>query len=211
MRFRSVSRLTLCLAVVALIAAAMPSPTSAQCLPDCFGDSFGAPQNAVVSVGPGSGCKMQVTYSTRIACGTWHDLYIEYVQSIPTPPSSLCKGYFAMDAKDLLALVTIEMIKDNPMSFPQTFPGCTTNWRVVKGNCWFSATDPMTGRHSASYCDGNVCCLEAVKLCLDECGNETCFDVMGGALPPGTCDSQGPEPGMCSTACGDVDWDADGC
>ena len=210
MRFRSLSPLALCPALVCLALLAAPAPSQAQgCLPDCFGDAFGPLQNTVLTLGPG--CQVQVTYSTRLACGTWHDLYIEYIQSVPTPPSSLCQGYFAMDSKDLLGLVTLEMFKDNPMGFPQTVPGCTTNWRVVKGTCWFTATDPMTGRHSASYCDGSVCCLEAVELCQDECGNETCFDIKGGTIPPSACENQGPEPGLCTVACGDVDWDTDGC
>ena len=84
-------------------------------------------------------------------------------------------------------------------------PGCTTDWRVIKGSCWFRAFDSDTGRYSSSYC-GEACCLEPFEVCFDEDGDVTCFEPQSSYPPGGLCQPSHCEPGACEPACGNPSW-----
>lgn len=183
------------------------------CKPDCPDTDFGPLQNYTITL-PGN-CQIEVTYATRLACDTWQDLYIEFVKTVPMPPSPACQVYWSMSAKDLLWMVTQKMAEANPMGFTTPSPGCTTDWRVIKGSCWFQAFDPATGRYSSSYCEEleeSVCCLEPYEVCFDEFGNTTCFEPQSAYPANGVCDPNLQEPGPCEPACGNPSWaTADSC
>lgn len=199
-----------CLAAL-ILALTVTLPTAAQldpCEPDCPQTPFGPLQNHTITL-PGN-CQIEVTYATRIACGIWQDLYIEFVKTVPTPPSPACQVYWNMSAKDLLWIVTQQMADDNPMGFTQPTPGCATDWRVIKGSCWFRAFDPVNGRYTSSYCEESSCCLEPFQVCFDDGGNVTCFEPQSAYPPGGLCHPTHPEPGLCEPACGDPSWSQGG-
>lgn len=175
------------------------------CEPDFPETPFGPLQNHTITL-PGN-CQIQVTYATRLAGGTFQDLYIEFIQTVPTPPSPACQMYWNMSAKDLLWIVTQEMADDNPMGFTKPAPGCAVDWRVIKGACWFRAFDLSNGRYSSSYCEESVCCLEAYEVCFDDCGAVTSFDPQSIYPPGGVCQAGQTEPGACEPTCGNPSWD----
>ena len=182
-------------------------PLAAQCLPDCPETDFDPLQNYTITL-PGD-CQIRVTYAKRKACGIWQDLYIEHISTVPSPPSPACQAYWSMSAGDLLWLVTEQMAQDNPMGFTKPMPGCTTDWRVIKGECWFQRFDPLPERYSSSYCNAETCCLEAYEVCFDDCGNVSCFE------PQSTYPASGElcytdHHGDCTAACGNPSWSKGG-
>ena len=177
------------------------------CEPDCPQTPFGPLQNHTITL-PGN-CQIQVTYASRLACGVFQDLYIEFIQTVPSPPSPACQMYFDQSAQDLLWMVTQEMVDDNPMGFARPMPGCASDWRVAHGTCWFRSFDPTNERYSGSYCETNTCCLERFEVCFDDCGDVTCFEPQSFTQPM-FCDPSNPE-GPCEPACGDPSWAGGSC
>ena len=182
----------------AVSASAQPGP----CEPDCPQTPFGPLQTPHVITLPGN-CQIEVTYATRLACGIWQDLYIDSVRMVPTPPGPGCQSYLNMNSKDLLWTVTRQMAEENPMNFTKPIPGCATDWRVVKGSCWFRPTDPAQS-YSSSCSSESICCLEPYEVCFDDCGDVTCFEAQSpysvGLIE---CGSSYPGLGFCEPACGD--------
>lgn len=186
--------------------------TSAQelaCNPDCPETPFPPPTANVTITLPG-GCVVKVYYSTRFACNTWHDLYIDRIETV-NANDAFCTSYFTTSSTWLImSQVTQLMLQLNPMGFPPLNNGdpCETNWRVVKGACWQkiyfdygTAVSPYLLRFMQP-CPGDVCCLDEYQVCIVD-GVRIANIIPGGTQ--GTC-LPNPKfvPGGqgCQTVCG---------
>lgn len=158
------------------------------CLPDCMSNKFSKPKFVTVTLP--NGCMVKVKYSTRTACGVWHDLGIEYIE----PLNSDCDP---LTIKQMLDLATKEMLKQNPMDFPEPDSGsCTTSWRVVNGACWKDSIS-CDGDTIIAACEVTACCLGAYEICKDSVGNVTVTKL--GSSQSGECDSSA---WWCQPVCG---------
>jgi len=138
------------------------SYASEPCLPDCFNDPFGPAQTRLITIGC---CLINVTYSTRIACNTWYDVYVSNIEYCDIY-SSGCGGLVNLPPRILLERVAEQLLINNPMNFPpECTDRCNTNWRVSAGVCY--TVCPYGNLHP---CDCNICCLTAYRVCTDNCG-----------------------------------------
>lgn len=104
------------------------------CLPDCFSDTWGPDNQTLIIIGT---CQIVVTWNTRLACGTRHDVQIKQLQT-----SGNCGP--GPDYSTLIAQVTEQLLIMNPMGFPPNILGqpCEDNWRVTQGACWYGEIIP---------------------------------------------------------------------
>ncbi len=205
-------RKTPILLVALLGALCLGSPALAQdqpCKPDCPGSNWVLPPSSYVVTLPG-GCKVNVVYTTRLACGVWNDMQILAIDQI-MPFDESCVSYARMESKDFLALITQDVLEANPMGFPPAPPvppatrNCSSNWRVVAGSCWMKAMhyeDPHTMEPLPLWqpCHGEECCLKYYRVCVDPCGNRT-VDQTSSSTPNPSCPIIGSYP--CTPVCGD--------
>lgn len=179
------------------------------CKPDCFdtASDWILPAASHVVTLPG-GCKVNVVYTTRLACGTWHDLQILAIDQI-APFDESCVSYAAMNTKDFLAIITQEMLEANPMGFPPIPPkppaiqNCNTNWRVLQGACWqksmhYEYEPTLEPLPLWQPCAGELCCLKSYRVCVDPCGKRT-MQQTGSETPPHSCPITGSYP--CTPVC----------
>lgn len=159
------------------------------CKPDCQSSQFG-PTQVDTLILPG-GCVVRVFYAVRMACNIWYDLGIVSIEAL-TPGCGL------FTVKQILDFTTLEMLRTNPMGFPDPDSGrCTTQWRVVNGACW---KDSVTFHGDSIYvpCNLVACCLSSYRVCLDSLGNRTSTKLSSGSAKD--CDTTDPH---CTPVCGD--------
>lgn len=180
------------MAGIILLAFGQKATAQTGCLPDCPQDLFGPTQYITMEICPG--VFVDVRYSSRIACNTWYDYYIEDVPShIPGSCIDALGGI-----SGVLEKITEMLIIANPAGFPPLMPNdCEPNWRVMKGSCWqpdvlvpVPITPPPPGQSMSNTpsidlltpCTVIDCCLEMFMVCLDQNGDRivTCT----GYLPP---------------------------
>lgn len=120
-----------------------------------------------MSIGAGS---VAVTYRTRYACGTWHDVYIDWIVVSPA-------GYYApLSRPQFMGDVVRGLLAQNPMAFPPQLPhaGCTDNVRVVKEKCWREDTlvEPDTVSYGSSCYLSTFCCAGRfhIRMASDDTG-----------------------------------------
>ena len=138
----------------------------------------------------------------------WHDLYIARITAANSN-DPICNNYFSTTgAAQIMADVTIQMLKQNPMGFPPSNNGeCESNWRVIKGACWQRLNinwGYVTQPHQAYRlypCLGDICCLDRYKVCL--IGKERVITSLPGGVQ-GTCIPQETQPHSlgCEVVCG---------
>lgn len=177
------------------------------CKPDCPTSDWALPPSQYQVALPG-GCKVTVHYTTRLACGTWHDFQILAIDQV-LPPDESCVSYARMETKDFLALITEKMLAANPMGFPPIPPtppatkNCNSNWRVLQGPCWqksmhYEYEPTMEPLPLWQPCAGSACCLKRYTVCVDGCGNRTA-DVTASSTPPHSCPISNSYP--CTPVC----------
>lgn len=198
----------LVLALLGCLAFGVPALAQDQpCKPDCEDADWALPAQSYVVTLPG-GCKVNVVYTTRFACGRYNDFQILAIDQI-APFDESCVSYARMDTKDFLALITQETLEANPMNFPPPPPkppatqNCATNWRVVAGACWqksmhYEYEPTMEPLPLWQPCHGESCCLKYFRVCVDPCGNRT-VEQTASDTPPTVCPITGGYP--CTPVC----------
>ncbi len=172
------------------------------CYPDYPDDHFGPLQSYTMTL-PG-GCVVQVSYFTRIADnGNLFDVQINRIVRTPAGDPA-CDYLDAMSIAQILELVTVQLLEEDPMGFPPGPDECETNWRVIKGNCWSRLEIPFNPESPSIHyypCEPDMCCLKPYTVCEDACGNRTVHE--GGATPQGDCSAVVPPPygGPCEPVC----------
>jgi hypothetical protein len=181
---------------VGIAQAQTPDPPA--CVPDCPTDLFGPMQSTLLQVGS---CWVTVYWRERLACGIWHDVYIDEFIATPfgcdTPPYDLFQ-------KQVVAALLLA----NPMGFPPDTVGdpCNSNWRVSKGACWLRdwilIPQPEFVAYRPCYFQQEICCLERYQVCLTESGRQVTF--LGGPPAPSCPGVVGPLRGQCFPTCNSV-------
>ncbi|MEY3311649.1 MAG: hypothetical protein ACK5F4_08345 [Ignavibacteria bacterium] len=187
-----------------------PQGVESACNPDCPETPFPPVQHWLpdVLITLPNGCQVFVQYTTRFACNMWHDLYIARITAANSN-DPICNNYFSTTgAAQIMADVTIQMLKQNPMGFPPSNNGeCESNWRVIKGACWQklninwgSVTQPNQA-YRLYPCLGDICCLDRYQVCL--IGQERVITSLPGGVQ-GTCIPQETQPHSlgCEVVCG---------
>jgi hypothetical protein len=180
------------------------------CNPDCPETPFPPVQQWLpdVLITLPNGCQVYVQYTTRFACNMWHDLYIARITAANSN-DPICNSYFSTTgAAQIMADVTLQMLKQNPMGFPPINDGeCESNWRVIKGACWqrLNINWGSVTRPNQAYrlypCLGDICCLDHYQVCL--IGQERVITSLPGGVQ-GTCIPQETQPHSlgCELVCG---------
>lgn len=177
------------------------------CKPDCPGSDWVMPPQSHIVTLPG-GCQVNIVFTTRLACGRWNDVQILAIDQV-APFDESCVSYARMETKDFLALLTQDMLEENPMGFPPPPPvppatkSCTSNWRVIGGACWMKA---MHYEYEPTHeplpvwqpCHGEQCCLKYYEVCVDPCGNRT-VEQTSSSTPVASCPVTGSYP--CTPVC----------
>lgn len=175
-----------------------------ECLPDCFEDHFGPPSYANVYLAACS-CTVTVKYSTRFACGLYHDVYIEAVYSSGCDIWTCVSSGYGNSIKALLDDLTEQLLILNPMGFPPLSSNdpCEDNWRVMHGSCW--AKDVLVGMdhsdHILHACTTNYCCLERFTVCWEN-GARVITQTAYQESPDPTCG--GNANSWCQPVCGSI-------
>lgn len=164
------------------------------CLPDCENDGWQPPlpqlaPEVTVNI---CGFDVKIRYRYRIACGVWHDYYIETVGTGNNDLGHILQNCFGWDMNAMMQAVSEALMIANPASFPPNAEGeCEDMWRVMKGGCmthfYYSSVNPSfpvsppanNGIDPATYsyteyfapCIENDCCLEMYTVCKEVGGN----------------------------------------
>ncbi len=207
---------TLLILIVVSLSLGSPAASQELCLPDCQNSPWGPIQTHVLTL-PG-GCQVEVGYATRLACGLWEDTQIVYVFPLNFEHTS-CTAVTVMEIPDFLALITEQMIEDDPMGFSPPTPtipatgnpatcdptgvqSCEVNFRVINGACWQKLLHHNNEAGDVATwapCETTGCCINSYRVCVDACGNRT-SEQIGAAVPPGACPTEPFYP--CEPACG---------
>ena len=157
---------------------------------------------------------IRITYRTRLACGVFHDVYIESISFVNGVAAAQACGT-TMNVKDMVKGATALLLVNNPMNFPpaDSLEGaCNSNWRVMTGACW-KASFQVTASGMASDgkdkgdivlqalpnlwpCSYSYCCLQMIRVCIIN-GKRVVTEIPGGTN--GECEPN-PLPG-CVPVC----------
>jgi hypothetical protein len=168
------------------------------CVPDCPGSQWGSVPSQVVfpipvdGTIPGytGGCFMTIDYTTRLACGQWHDFQILRMR---IDVSAACgpvftwmvanQGTAALNAwtRNMYNLIDdriaqIEFMKhynSQPSTYQQSVKcgvGSDLEWRASRASCvdWVIECDG-NGHYVVVLlrCPGASCCLQSFSICYD--------------------------------------------
>lgn len=144
------------------------------CLPDCFDDHFITPYeqetfDGILGCDAAGDCEITVTWTYRIACGTWQDIQIMGIET-----SDEC--FDSCDEKDIyqraVALAVERTLALEPDWEPNSFPECSTIWRVAGGSCraeWQYSLIinevVVAVRTRLETCTNSSCCLQPMTVC----------------------------------------------
>jgi len=162
------------------------------CLPDCFNDQW-SPLGSVECTLDSCGMTVRIFWRARKACGTWYDYYLERVEVLGGSLDACLQYYGSM--KDLLQAITVCLLEINPAGFPPDNEGeCRSNWRVMKGPCWYRSGNIL------KPCAYERCCLEWYEVCRVKGGVRVVTKM--GTIDPGVCEVVPVGPGVrCEPVC----------
>ncbi len=146
------------------------SDVQAQCTPDCHGDAWSAPQTQTLTLDPCpyTGCVVDVTYVTRLACGYFRDIQIteiKFEQSCNCTNEKLVQATFK-------ALITGP---NPPWPLPEAGT-CDEQFRISIASCFSEFTYTIGGPEGKTFtflvpCLGEACCYTGVLICVSTGGS----------------------------------------
>lgn len=153
-------------------------PGTEPCLPDCFNDEFEVEKNIKIAIAGCPDCYMNISYSSRRACGIWQDIQITGIEVFNTNSSVNCSS--CTTDEDIYQQAVAAIIVKNDMGFEPTWldiinegaDPCSTVWRVSKASCWatwqhteFSPEHGVQRTITIYKTCNSDCCLRKLKVC----------------------------------------------
>ncbi len=138
------------------------------CKPDCPASDWSFPRVHLLTTSYGN---FKVQYRQRFACGQTYDVHLDWVIPVGSPATDPMAAH---SMALIIDLISIELLKSNPMNFPADDPPCTglpgtcgVIYRVVLGaSCWsrIPHTESACG-YQYIGCDDASCCTVTYCVC----------------------------------------------
>lgn len=159
------------------------------CVPDCENSPWKPVASENFDLPECPGCKVNVAYTWRKACGIWQDLQIARI-TLLTDECNYC------DMESIYAMVLNAVIAKNTMKFRPLDKGeCSTIWRIANGACWAEWDYYPTLMNSKNRykgfepCSDIKCCLQPMEVCIDSNDKYTVTPIGTGEYYGENCDS----------------------
>ena len=173
--------------------------TQSQCTPDCEGDAWSAPVTRSLPLDPCpyTGCAVDVTYVTRVACGYFKDVQITEIEIV-----SGC----ACSPQDIFEAAFEALLLSSPPVFTLPAAGtCDDTWRISAAACFseFIVNGPLGQTYTFLVpCLGEACCYTGLTICVSNGGGIISI-YTGASHDEVNCDNATPAQGLssCFTTC----------